>query len=46
MGLGVLVVGCTDGAGALLTAAAVWRAVLILDGIISFSYALWPRRST
>jgi hypothetical protein len=43
MGFGVLVVGSFDAAGVLLEAAAIWATVLVIDGLISFSYTLWPR---
>ena len=45
LGLGVLVVGDRERTEALLSVAALWTLVLAIDFLISFSYALWPRRT-
>ena len=45
MGLGVLLVGDSDRTWALLNVAALWTLVLAIDFAISFSYALWPRKT-
>ena len=44
LGLGVLVVGDLERTEALLNVAALWTLILAIDFLISFSYALWPRR--
>ena len=44
LGLGVLVVGDLERTEALLNVAALWTLILVIDFLISFSYALWPRQ--
>ncbi len=44
LGLGVLLVGDTDRTRALISVAALWTLVLVIDFAISFSYTLWPRK--
>jgi hypothetical protein len=44
LGLGVLAVGDLGRTEALLDVAALWTLILAIDFLISFSYAVWPRR--
>jgi VanZ family protein len=45
LGLGILLVGDADRTDALISVAALWTLVLVIDFAISFSYTLWPRKA-
>lgn len=44
MMLGVLAGGSLDAGRTLFYSALVWTIILIIDGMISFSYTLWPKK--
>ena len=46
MGLAVLVVGDADRTTALVDTMRLWSAILVVDGVISFSYTVSPRRAS
>ncbi len=43
MGIGVLALGSVGDADTFVGAAGAWTFIVVIDGLISFSYTVWPR---